>query len=135
METELSANVVVGYVIVAVMQWAKRQPWIPMIDFDSARANRVVAGILAVITSLGIHAQYNGADGSLLVTGLSWASILPLSGEALRQFILQQLIYKGAGFEARSEAAASGGIDPKRFTSAGSAGAALLIGSMVLLVS
>lgn len=132
METELSANVVVGYVIVAVMQWAKRQAWIPMIDFDSASVNRVVAGLLAVVTSLGIHAQYNGADGSLLVTGLSVASVLSFSGEALRQFILQQLIYKGAGFEARSEAAAgSGSVNPKRFS--GAAGAAIIIGSVVLL--
>lgn len=135
METELSANVVTGYVIVAVMQWAKKQRWIPMIDFDTAKANRIIAAVMALAASVGIHAKYNGEDGSLLVTGLTLGTILPLAGEWLRQFIMQQLIYKGAGFEARSEVASGpSGVDPKRFRSdAGSAGAALLMGIALVL--
>lgn len=116
METELSANVVIGYLIVSAIQWAKKQHWIPMIDFDSARANRVVAALAALAGSLGIHATYNSAEGSLLITGLSLGTMLPMAGEWLRQFIVQQLIYKGAGFDAEStKLAAGGGVDPKRF--------------------
>lgn len=127
METELSANVVMAYVIVALIQWAKKQQWIPLVDFDTARANRAIAALMAVVTSLGVHATYNGADGSLIVTGLSLGSIASFSGEALRQFIMQQLIYKGAGFEAKSEAETDTGSKAK-----GAAAAVVLIGSIVL---
>lgn len=127
METELSANLVAAYLIVAAIQWAKKQQWIPLVDFDTARANRVVAAVMAVVTSLGVHATYNGADGSLIVTGLSLSSMASFSGEALRQFIMQQLIYKGAGFEARSEAATE-----TRGNVKGAAAVAVLIGSVVL---
>lgn len=117
---ELTASVVAGYVIVVLIQWVKKQRWIPFIDHcNTANINRFVAAFMALATSIGIHFKYDGSDGSLLVTGLSLSSILPLAGEAIRQFVVQQLIYKGAGFEAKSEKKAeeSGSVDVRKYRS------------------
>jgi len=96
MESELTASIIIGYVIVSLLEWAKGKSWVPLVNhFNSATANRTVAAVLAVISSIGIHAQYDGAAGSLVITGLTFATILPSIAEVIKQFVIQQMIYKG----------------------------------------
>jgi len=61
-----------------------------------ANANRIVAALLAGISSLGIHFAYDVNAGTLVVTGLHAANIGHVLWQWVTQYAVQHLFYKSS---------------------------------------
>lgn len=82
-----------------IIKKIKDSSWFPMFKEGAGRANVVLAAVLAAATSMGIHTEFDYAAGTLLVTGLTWASIAHFGGDWLRQYALQHLTYRAMARE------------------------------------
>jgi hypothetical protein len=83
-------------VAVYIIEWLKAQPRLKWITASTDRLNRLLSALLAALATVGIQTQFDPASGTLTITGLSLASILSLLWSWLVQFVLQELVYKGA---------------------------------------
>lgn len=96
METnDLTAHAVTGALVVYAIQWAKKSGAIPWLHEHTRALNRLVSAILAAIAAFGIDWTYDATHGTLLITGLTLASILTSGWEFLKQLVIQQMIYDG----------------------------------------
>jgi hypothetical protein len=89
--TQITASALVVY----GLELLKNASWFPWINRSSDAVNRIVAGILAVATALGIHTKFDPQHGTLLITGLTLASVAHFGFDWLRSFVFQEMIYKG----------------------------------------
>lgn len=72
----------------------KTAGWFPLITpATSARAMKIVGAFVALITSLGIHYQFDPTIGALTITGLTVAGIKDHGYDWLRSWVLQQITY------------------------------------------
>jgi hypothetical protein len=83
-----------GVVANALMKKLKTWQWVPKIEDGAGRVNVAMAALFALATSLGIHTEFDAQAGSLLITGLTWTSLLHFGGDWLRQYALQQFTYQ-----------------------------------------
>jgi|GraSoiStandDraft_29_1057270.scaffolds.fasta_scaffold2489831_1 hypothetical protein len=89
--TQITASALVVY----GMELLKKASWLPWINRSTDTVNRIVAGTLAVGTALGIHTKFDPQHGTLLITGLTLASIAHFGFDWVRSFVFQEMIYKG----------------------------------------
>ena len=89
--TQITASALVVY----ALELLKKASWFPWINRSSDVLNRMVSGILAVATALGIHTKFDAQHGTLLITGLTLASVAHFAFDWLRSFVFQEMIYKG----------------------------------------
>jgi hypothetical protein len=57
--------------------------------------NRTLAAVFAGIAAIGIHYQFDAGAGTLLISGLTLDSLVGAGLLWLKQFILQQMAWKG----------------------------------------
>jgi len=93
LETDITAHVTTGAVIVYLLEWLKRSGWCPLTT-ETKHLNRLLSGLLAVVAALGIQWSYDPATGGVI--HLPALAMLVTSGwEVIKQFTVQQLIWDG----------------------------------------
>ena len=92
----LKWQMIIAAVVSFAIEHLKQSRWFPFLSLSSARANAFAGVVVAVASSLGIHFEFNHAAGTLVITGLSLATIWHFGQDILTQWIFQQLVYKGA---------------------------------------
>lgn len=96
MEGELTAHLTLGAVIVYFIEYLKRWPFFRMLTPETTTLNRVVSAALAGAAAIGIGWTYDGATGTLVVTGLTWGTIVAACWEWVKQYAVQQVLYDTA---------------------------------------
>lgn len=94
---EWGASLVWAFLSSSLLEWMKRKPWISVISVNTARyTQRIIGILLALATSLGVHASFETTTGVLTVTGLLWPSVATAVWETVRQFVLTEITYRTA---------------------------------------
>lgn len=88
-----STQLVVSYVLVWFGEVLKRMKAMPWLQEGAPIANRVMASLFAAAQTVGIGATFDTASGTLAVTGLSLALIVPLAVEFGRAYVTQKLLW------------------------------------------
>lgn len=96
MDPQLFTNQAIIAVIASwLLEKLKASPRIGLISHQSSMyVQRYAAAIVAFATSLGIHFQFDHQAGTLLITGLSLASLGHFVWGAVQQFIMQEVAYQ-----------------------------------------
>lgn len=88
--TEFSTAALVAVVVAELIEVVKRSTFPNWLSIDTARSNRIVGGIAAFLTGLGLQFQFDSEAGALIVTGLFWNSI----AHGFAQWAAQQVYYR-----------------------------------------
>lgn len=88
-ETHAVVAAVCMYVIQALKHWKA----FPLITPDTKTLNRIVGALVALFSGLGVHAQFDAAAGTLVVSGLVWASMTSAASSVIVQWVTQQFFY------------------------------------------
>jgi hypothetical protein len=96
MTNELQASAIVAMAATYGFELLKRAPWFPWVQVAGGRLNAYAGAAVAALSSLGIHVAYDGAAGSLLITGLTLTGAAAALLEFGRQWLFQQFIFDTA---------------------------------------
>jgi hypothetical protein len=93
------ANVVItqittGALTVAFINWLKSSSVFPWITAERKTLLRVIAGVLAGVKAIGITYTWNPDAHTLVIGGLTLATILGGTWHWLQSFVTQELIYQ-----------------------------------------
>lgn len=83
-----------GIIANYIMRKMKESSKFAWLHTGAGKINIGFAAFLAAISALGIHTEFDSAEGSLLITGLSATSVVKFGGEWVRQWALQQWTYQ-----------------------------------------
>ena len=92
-EQELIWSAVVAWMGAKGIEVAKRVSWLP-IDTTTETANRWVARLVALASTIGGDASFDVGAGTLMITGLTTSGIFQAIGEYAKQYALQEVAYK-----------------------------------------
>lgn len=92
---EWGVGVIVSYLSAILMQQWKRSGLRGLNEDSTRHWQKFIAWMIAAASAVGIHATFDAAAGSLLITGLTLSGILATGGEVVRQYVLQQITYHG----------------------------------------
>ena len=90
----LSTQVVVSYVAVLVQQGLKKASWFPWLAARTTGMNRFVAAVFAALSTVGIQIQFDAGAGTMIISGLTIASVLTFVVDFARSWIAQKLLYR-----------------------------------------
>lgn len=90
---ELTAHLTSGAVAVYLIEWLKSKQWFPFLTADTKTLNRLISAVTAFVAAVGIGFNYDAGAGQLVITGLTWSTILIGGWEWAKQFVLQQVLY------------------------------------------
>ncbi len=85
-----------GIVSAYVIELLKQTPFVPFLRADTKTLNRWFGVFIAIAVSLGVSAHYDGASGSLLISGLNSDALMHNGLHALAQWSVQQFTYDAA---------------------------------------
>lgn len=98
--TAFGSSVTVAAIGVAFIQWVKKSKWFPWATMETAKLNRILSALYAVVAAVGIHLAWNhgAVPGSYMleVTGLTVMGVAMGIWGVLKAFVLQELIYRTA---------------------------------------
>lgn len=95
--TELEAKMFFGFLSTLAYQWLKKSDRFGLITEDSSKAVQVVfGGIVAAATAAGVHFKFDGAAGTLLVTGLTAGAIWAALWETGTQWAFNEWAYRSS---------------------------------------
>jgi hypothetical protein len=100
---EFSTQLALAAVSSMILQWVKNSAWFPWINRNTEKLNRVAAIVISGIGAIGIHMQYDGAAGSLTLTGLTAQSVLSNGWTWFTQFAFQHGWYKATNSKTNGE--------------------------------
>lgn len=92
METDITAHLTTGAVVVYVIEYLKRSQWFKWLSADSATTNRIVSGLAAAAMAFGISAT-GSADTGWVIHVPSLAVLMVGIWEWAKQYVLQQVLY------------------------------------------
>lgn len=93
---ELERGITWAFLSASLLEWLKRNQRVQMVSDRLAWGTQRLLGIaLAIGTAAGIHVSFEVQTGVLTITGLIWDNVWNAGGESLRQFVLQELTYRG----------------------------------------
>ena len=97
---DFGSHLAMSAIIVWLIQRVKSSQKIPWVHNTTDRLNRILAMILAVIASFGIHFEPIQRDAithsaTIHITGLGVSSIADGIWGSVQNFVLQQLTYHG----------------------------------------
>ena len=94
---EWGSAMIWAYFSSAALEWMKRSPRVTLFaEQASFAAQRAMGIVIAVAASVGVGYTYDAHAGVLTITGLTAAGIGAVVVDALRQFVMQELIYRTA---------------------------------------
>lgn len=109
--TAFGTSVTVSAIGVALIEFVKRSKWFPWATMETAKLNRILSVLYAMIAAVGIHIAWNhgAVPGSYMieVTGLTLAGVALGIWSVLKAFVLQELIYRTAANNKPPAASAS----------------------------
>ena len=88
----VTSQITLSAVVVVVMQWLKNSSYMPWLNQQSDKANRVVAALLAFVTAIGIHYTY---DAGVVTITFTVMTVLHGLWHWLQSLVFQELVYKG----------------------------------------
>lgn len=88
--TEIGTGGVAAVLVSEFIEMIKANPKFGLINYDTGRINRVVSGLAAFLTGLGLQFQFDQVNGELVIKGLFLASIT----HGLAQWAIQQAYYR-----------------------------------------
>ena len=87
---QLSTGMLVSVLMTEVVQMVKQSDHFKWFTMETEKANRLLGILVAFLTGLGIHMQFDVVSGQLVVTGLVPAVL----GHAALQWAQQQVYYR-----------------------------------------
>jgi hypothetical protein len=95
--TDTLAIPTVSAISVAAIQWLKKASWFPWLsDTSSKFVLRLTSFATAFAAAAGIHFTYSADAGTLAVSGLTVATILPALWAWLKQIVFNELVFQAA---------------------------------------
>lgn len=92
LSTKVTASAVTVYVLELIKKW-KALPWITS---HTKYINRAASVLAAGAGAIGIHSTFDHASGTLIISGLSLATVIGGAWAWLQQFVFNEIIYQGA---------------------------------------
>lgn len=89
----LTYNVVIGFLVSYVLQWFKGSPAFPWLTAQTTRLNFWLSGFVALLVSIGITFEFAPTEGTLLVSGLTFANVGTHLWAWIQQWLSQQVAY------------------------------------------
>jgi len=72
----IPTQVLIGAVVAYLLQWLKGQRWFPFITEQGSKYAKVaISAVVAAASAFAIDFDWNGAAGTLLISGLTWSHI------------------------------------------------------------
>lgn len=98
---ELLSQLTSAAVVVYVMQWLKRSPLVAFISQETKVLNRVLSGLGAALSAIGIHFAFDTSAAQagtyvITITGVSLLAVAHGCWHWLNAVALQQLVYDAA---------------------------------------
>lgn len=93
---EVVSQVVISGLIGYSLEFLKQTRWFPWLTYETRRANRTVAWIVALLAAIGIHFQFDAQAGQLVITGLTLAGITHGAWEYAKQLVIQEMVYRAS---------------------------------------
>jgi hypothetical protein len=87
---QLSTGMLVSVLMTELVQMVKASSHFKWFTMETEKANRVLGIVVAFLSGVGIHLQFDMATGQLIVTGL----VPALLGHAALQWAQQQVYYR-----------------------------------------
>ena len=97
-ESLLSNQIGVSVLVVCTLQLLKASSWFPWITANTDKLNRVLAFVIAFLTSVGFQFAVTGSyqtGGTLLITLPSLSAILSVLLHSSAQAGMQEVFYRG----------------------------------------
>jgi len=70
------SQVLLGVLVAYILQWLKNAPWFPVLTERSTKAWKVTLSCLvAVMSAMGLGYSFDPVAGTILITGVSAASV------------------------------------------------------------
>ena len=92
--SEYGTGAIVAILVSEAIELLKRAGWCPL-TYDSDKANRMVGAIAAFVSGIGIGITFDPATGTLVVTGLLWATVKHGLAQWAGQMLYYRLAVKG----------------------------------------
>lgn len=92
-EQELIWSAVVAWMSSRAIEIGKNISWLPLKPYASAW-NAWASRFIAAVAALGIHSSFDGATGTLTITGLTLIGVFHSVGEYAKQKMLQEVAYR-----------------------------------------
>jgi hypothetical protein len=89
----LTQQLPIGLVLVFLQNWLKQQKWFPLINYNTPKVNHIFSIVLTGVATVGIHFTWSSTDHSLLITGLSLATISQGAWHWIQQYIITKTGY------------------------------------------
>lgn len=96
MPNEALTTFTAASMVVSIIQWLKQATWIPFVSQHSAGINRAISWGAAIVTGTGIHWMYSTENGTLLISGLTVASVSSTVLNTIQSYFAQWLVYNAA---------------------------------------
>jgi hypothetical protein len=90
----LGNQVVINAITVGVMRHLKNSKWFPLISKETAALNRFIAVLAAGAAAVGVNYSFDHTTGTLMITGLTTATIVNGIYNWVASFVTQQTIFK-----------------------------------------
>jgi len=95
--TDTLAIPTLSAISVMAIQWLKKASWFPWLsDTSSNFVLRLTSVFTAFAAAAGIHWTYSAEQGTLAVSGLTVAAILPALWAWLKQIVFNELVFQTA---------------------------------------
>jgi len=82
-------------VVILIIQKLKSSKAFPWISSETKRLNTLLAYLGSLLAAVGVHASYDHATGTLVITGLTMMGILHGLWTWLQSYATQELMYQG----------------------------------------
>lgn len=95
MNPEIAVALVVSAVVPKLLELLKSKRWAPFIQPYAPVLNTVTAGVVALVTALGVTVDFDAAAGVLTVSGLLPDQLLMTGVTWLVNWAVQEIVYRG----------------------------------------
>jgi hypothetical protein len=90
-ENVLATQITAGAIIAFVVQKLKASPYFPWITEETKVLKNLLALVLAGAAAVGVNVAWNGADHTLVISGLTASGILLAAWAWAKQYVMQHL--------------------------------------------
>jgi len=93
------ANVVMTHltssgITVFALQWLKNSKYFPWITDEKTRLLRILSGLAAAGTAVGISATWNGTNHELVIGGLTLTAVMAAVWAWAKQFVMNEMVWQ-----------------------------------------
>lgn len=87
-------SITVSGITVAALQWMKRSKYFPWITKEKVVLMRILSGFVAAAAAVGISYQWNAADHTLTIAGLTLGGVASLGWAWVKQFTMNEIVWQ-----------------------------------------